>query len=69
LSLPEAPTLVALTLSTIFLIVAPSVIMGRVQMSLRNAETQSSMQAWHLRHLLPDEARPNTVPPPPSSSI
>jgi serine/threonine-protein kinase len=69
LLLPEMPTLCALTLGTIFLIVAPAVIMGRVQMSLRNAETRSAMQAWHLRHLLPDEARPKSVPPPPMSRL
>lgn len=67
--LPEMPTLCSLTLCTIFLIVAPSVIMGRVQISLRNAETRSAMQAWHLRHLLPDEARPKSVPPPPMSRL
>lgn len=67
--LTEMPTLCSLTLCTIFLIVAPSVIMGRVQMALRNAETRSAMQAWHLRHLLPDEARPKSVPPPPMSRI
>jgi eukaryotic-like serine/threonine-protein kinase len=53
----------------VFLLVAPSVIMGRVHMALRNAETRSAMQAWHLRHLLPDEARPKSVPPPPMSRL
>jgi eukaryotic-like serine/threonine-protein kinase len=65
--LTETTTLCALTLGTLFLIVAPSVIMGRVQTALRNAETRSAMQAWHLRHLLPEEARPKSVPPPPMS--
>ncbi len=68
LSFPEVPTLVALTLGSIFLIVAPSVIMGRVQSSLRKAEMRSAMQAWHLRQLLPEEARPTTAPPPPGAS-
>jgi hypothetical protein len=69
LALPETQTLCALTLGTIFLIVAPAVIMGRVQIALRNAETRSAMQTWHLRHLLPDEARPKSMPPPPASRI
>ncbi|MBK9265733.1 MAG: serine/threonine protein kinase [Polyangiaceae bacterium] len=69
LALPEIPTLCALTLCTLFLIVAPSLIMGRVQLALRDAETRSAVQAWHLRHLLPDEARPNTAPPPPMSRL
>ena len=69
LALPETPTLCALTLGTIFLIVAPSLIMGRVQMALRAAETRSAMQTWHLRHLLPEEARPKSVPPPPVSRL
>jgi eukaryotic-like serine/threonine-protein kinase len=69
LSFPELPTLVALTLGSLFLLVAPSVIMGRVQLALRRAEMRSAMQAWHLRQLLPDEARSTTVPPPPPSRV
>lgn len=65
--LSEVPTLCALTLTTLFLIVAPAVIMGRVQTALRSAETRSAIQTWHLRHLLPEEARPKSVPPPPVS--
>ncbi|MDI1484721.1 serine/threonine-protein kinase [Polyangium sp. y55x31] len=68
-SLPELPTLVALTLANVFLIVAPSVIMGRVQLALREAEMRSAMQAWHLRQLLPEEARSATPPPPAVSRL
>lgn len=67
--LHETPTLCALTFGTLFLIVAPAMIMGRVQIALRDAETRSAMQAWHLRHLLPEEARPKSVPPPPMSRM
>ncbi len=66
---PEIPTLCALTFGTLFLIVAPAMIMGRVQLALRDAETRSAMQAWHLRQLLPEEARPKSVPPPPMSRV
>ncbi|MDI3291143.1 serine/threonine-protein kinase [Polyangium sp. 15x6] len=68
-SLPEVPTLVSLTIGSVFLIVAPSVIMGRVQLSLREAEMRSAMQAWHLRQLLPEEARSATPPPPAVSKL
>ncbi|MDI1449672.1 serine/threonine-protein kinase [Polyangium sp. 6x1] len=68
-SLQEMPTLVSLTLGTVFLIVAPSLIMGRVQLALREAEMRSAVQAWHLRQLLPDEARSATPPPPPVSRL
>ncbi len=68
-SFPEIPTLCALTFGTLFLIVAPAMIMGRVQLALRDAETRSAMQAWHLRQLLPEEARPKSVPPPPMSRL
>ncbi|WP_170319493.1 serine/threonine-protein kinase [Polyangium spumosum] len=68
-SLPEVPTLVALTLGNVFLIVAPSLILGRVQLALREAEMRSAMQAWHLRQLLPDEAKSATPPPPPVSKL
>ncbi|MDC3960221.1 serine/threonine-protein kinase [Polyangium jinanense] len=68
-SLPELPTLVSLTVGNVFLIVAPSVIMGRVQLALREAEMRSAMQAWHLRQLLPEEARSATPPPPAVSKL
>ncbi len=68
-SFAEVPTIVALTLGSVFLIVAPSLIMGRVQLALREAEMRSAMQAWHLRQLLPDEARSATPPPPPVSRL
>jgi eukaryotic-like serine/threonine-protein kinase len=61
LALPELPTLVGLTVSSLFMIVAPSLLMGRVQRALRRAELRSATQAFHLRQLLPDEARPQEV--------
>ena len=68
-SLPEVPTLLTLIVANVFLIVAPSLILGRVQLALREAEMRSAMQAWHLRQLLPDEAKSATPPPPPVSRL
>jgi serine/threonine-protein kinase len=69
LSLPEIPTLTGLTVGSVFMLVAPTLLMGRVQRALRRAEMRSATQAWHLRQLLPEEARkPATTRPPPSKA-
>jgi eukaryotic-like serine/threonine-protein kinase len=57
-SLPEGPTLFALTVANLFMIVGPGLIMGKLQSSIRKAEKRSILQAWHLQQLIPDEARP-----------
>jgi eukaryotic-like serine/threonine-protein kinase len=56
-SLPEGPTLFALTVANLFMIVAPGLIMGKLQRAIRDAEKRSSLQAWHLQQLVPGEAR------------
>ena len=53
----EAPTLTALTLSALFMIVAPAWMMGRLQQALRDAEARAFLQAWQMRQLLPERAR------------
>jgi serine/threonine-protein kinase len=55
--LKEMPTMVALTVGALLMIVGPGVMMSRQQESLREAELRSALQAWHLRHLLPVEAQ------------
>jgi hypothetical protein len=55
--LPEIPTMVALTVGAILMIVGPGVMMGRQQDALRDVERRSALQTWHLKHLLPDEAQ------------
>jgi len=56
-TLPALPTLVALVVGSTFMVVVPGVLMGRMQLALREAEQRSFLQAWHLRQLLPDEAQ------------
>ena len=56
-SFPEVPTLVALTVAGLFMILAPGLLMGHLQRGLREAELRSLLHAWHLRQLLPEEAR------------
>ena len=56
-TLPAVPTLVSLAVGSTFMVVVPGVLMGRMQNALRDAEQRSFLQAWHLRQLLPDEAR------------
>ncbi|UQA58301.1 serine/threonine-protein kinase [Polyangium aurulentum] len=67
-SLPEIPTLVGLAVSSMFMIVGPTLLMGRVQRALRRAEVRSATQAWHLRQLVPAEARKPATTRPPSPS-
>ena len=62
-TLPAVPTLVALVVGGTFMIVVPGVLMGRMQNALRAAEERSFLQAWHLRQLLPDEARATGAKP------
>ena len=52
------PTLTALTMTALFMIVGPAWMMGRLQQSLRDAEARALLQAWQLRQLLPERARP-----------
>jgi serine/threonine-protein kinase len=56
--LSEVPTLVALMMASLFLLIAPGVMMGRLQKALLEVELRSQIQSWHLRKLLPDEAQP-----------
>jgi serine/threonine-protein kinase len=55
--LEEIPTMTALTVGALLMIVGPGIMMARQQDALREAERRSALQAWHLRHLLPAEAR------------
>jgi serine/threonine-protein kinase len=55
--LKEVPTMTALTVGALLMIVGPGIMMARQQDALREAERRSALQAWHLRHLLPAEAR------------
>ena len=56
-TLSASPTLTALAVGSVFMVVVPGVLMGRMQRALREAEQRSFLQAWHLRQLLPDEAK------------
>jgi serine/threonine-protein kinase len=56
--LPKVPTITALVVASLFLAVAPGVIMGRLQDSLKEAEKRSAMHVWHLKQLLPDQTKP-----------
>ncbi len=51
------PTMVALAVGALLMIVGPGLMMGRQQDALRDAERRSALQTWHLKHLLPDEAQ------------
>jgi serine/threonine-protein kinase len=52
----ELPTMTALTITSLFLLVVPAWMMGRLQHALREAERRAFLQAWQLRQLLPGGA-------------
>jgi serine/threonine-protein kinase len=54
---PEVPTLISLTIAGLFMILGAGLLMGRLQRGLGEAELRSHLHAWHLRQLLPQEAR------------
>jgi serine/threonine-protein kinase len=56
-TLAPVPTMVALTAGAFLMILGPGIMVGRQQEALREAERRSALQAWHLKHLLPDEAQ------------
>lgn len=56
-SLPEVPTISGLLVNAVTLIVIPPYLMLKGQDSLREAQQRIALHAWHLRQLLPDEAR------------
>lgn len=55
--LPKVPTIIALLVASVFFVVAPGAILGRLLESLKDAEKRSLMHVWHLRQLLPEKAR------------
>jgi eukaryotic-like serine/threonine-protein kinase len=55
---PELPTMLGLLVTGFFMILGPALLMGRFQRDLQEAEVRSHLHAWHLRQLLPEEARP-----------
>jgi serine/threonine-protein kinase len=57
--LPKVPTIAGLVVVSLFLAVAPGVIMGRLQDSLKEAEKRSAMHVWHLKQLLPHQTNPS----------
>ncbi|APR84534.1 Serine/threonine protein kinase PrkC, regulator of stationary phase [Minicystis rosea] len=56
-TLAEGPTLAALLVGSTFMVIIPGLMMSRMMVALRRAEERTFLQAWHLKQLLPDEAR------------
>ncbi|APR77899.1 Serine/threonine protein kinase PrkC, regulator of stationary phase [Minicystis rosea] len=55
--LRELPTMTALTLGGLLMVMGPGIMVARQQAAVSAAERRSALQAWHLRHLLPAEAQ------------
>ncbi|WP_433927680.1 serine/threonine protein kinase [Sorangium cellulosum] len=65
----EIPTMTALTLTTLFMLVVPAFMMGQHQHALRDAERRAFLQAWQLRQLLPERAQSDAVASPNSEPV
>ncbi|MGK3991926.1 serine/threonine protein kinase [Sorangium sp. So ce1024] len=63
------PTMTALTLTTLFMLVVPAFMMGQHQHALRDAERRAFLQAWQLRQLLPERAQSDAVATPSSDPV
>ncbi|MGK3986847.1 serine/threonine-protein kinase [Sorangium sp. So ce136] len=63
------PTMTALTLTTLFMLVVPAFMMGQHQHALRDAERRACLQAWQLRQLLPERAQSGAVTGPRSEPV
>ncbi|AUX45541.1 protein kinase [Sorangium cellulosum] len=65
----KIPTMTALTLTTLFMLVVPAFMMGQHQQALRDAERRAFLQAWQLRQLLPERAQSGAVAGPRSEQV
>jgi hypothetical protein len=61
--LPPTATLIALTSVVAGAVLIPAIYVLRVRDSLTTAERNLHLQSWHLRQLIPAEARDALVPP------
>ncbi len=59
-TLAPLPTLVALLVGSVFMVIVPGVLMARMQGMLEQTEQRAFLQAFRLKNLLPDEARAPT---------
>ena len=55
-TLSPLPTLVALVVSGVFMVIVPGILMARMQGTLQQAEQRAFLQAFRLKNLLPDAA-------------
>ncbi len=55
-TLSALPTTVALVVASVFMVIVPGVLMGRLQAILLRAEQRSFLQSWRLKNLIPTSA-------------
>jgi hypothetical protein len=69
LYLPPVPTHLFLLVSNVALVITGCAMMARFRNTLTAAEERLHVQAWQLRQLVPEQARPASAPPPPESRM
>ncbi|MFT3773771.1 MAG: serine/threonine-protein kinase [Minicystis sp.] len=55
--LPAVQTTLCLLLTSVAMVIVPALMVGRMRDALAAAERRQFLQAWHLRQLVPNEAR------------
>jgi serine/threonine-protein kinase len=68
-SFPPVTTQVFLLISNVALIITGCAMVAPFRNTLTAAEERLHVQAWQLRQLVPEEARPASAPPPPKSTL
>jgi serine/threonine-protein kinase len=58
-----------LLVSNVALVITGCAMMARFRNTLTAAEERLHVQAWQLRQLVPEQARPASAPPPPESRM
>lgn len=64
LEFPPVQTMLCLLLTSVAMVIIPGVVMGRMRDALNAAERRLFLQAWHLRQMVPVEARESMLPKP-----
>ncbi|APR83852.1 Serine/threonine protein kinase PrkC, regulator of stationary phase [Minicystis rosea] len=67
--LPALQTTICLLVTSLAMVIVPGLMVGRMRDALAAAERRVFLQAWHLRQLVPTEARSALVPAPSSHRL
>ena len=64
----ETPSLLVLVLSSVFMIIIPAMVVGRLRDEAIAANRRVLLHMWHLRQFIPDQARKASEIPAPAAA-